>query len=179
LGLGGGRPLPGLQWKRYWRSITFNIGDSGQRLVLTPAVLNHLAKHLQSDETSSEPGGQLFARFASEQILVERATGPRVTDRRSRYEYIPDRRMEQEEIDAMHGQGLHFIGDWHTHPQGIPRASLSDVQSIREAFEQSKHHLNGFVMLIAGTESFPLGLFLSLYDSCSETAIVPDLPQVP
>lgn len=173
-----GRSLPGLQWKRYWRSITFRIGDSEQRLVLTPAVLNHLAKHQQSDRNSSEAGGQLFARFKGEQIRVERATGPRVTDRRTRYGYIPDRRMEQEEINAMHSKGLHFIGDWHTHPEGIPRVSPSDLHSIRRAFEQSKHHLNGFVLLIAGTAAFPLGLFLSLYDSQSETAIHPDRPKV-
>jgi integrative and conjugative element protein (TIGR02256 family) len=82
--------------------------------------------------------------------------------------------LEQEEINTVHSEGLHFIGDWHTHPESIPRASLSDVRSIRRAFEQSKHHLNGFVLLIAGTESFPLGLFLSLYDSHGETAILLD-----
>jgi proteasome lid subunit RPN8/RPN11 len=78
----------------------------------------------------------------------------------------------------MHSKGLHFIGDWHTHPEGIPRVSPSDLHSIRRAFEQSKHHLNGFVLLIAGTAAFPLGLFLSLYDSQSETAIHPDRPKV-
>jgi integrative and conjugative element protein (TIGR02256 family) len=71
----------------------------------------------------------------------------------------------------MHVNGLHFIGDWHTHPERIPTPSTSDVRSIREAVARSKHHLNGFVMLIAGTEPFPFGLFVSLYDSKGETAI--------
>lgn len=152
-------------------SITFKIGDSEQRLVVTPTVLNHLAKHQQSEGNSSEAGGQLFARFKGEQIRVEHATGPRATDRRSRYGYIPDRRVEQEEIDWMHSRGLHFIGDWHTHPERIPTPSASDVRSIREAVTRSKHHLNGVVMLIAGTELFPLGLFIALYDAHGETAI--------
>lgn len=169
--------LSSMRWKRYWRSIVFRIGDSEQRLILTPAVLNHLSKHVQRDGTSSEAGGQLFARFKNEQIRIERATGPRETDQRSRYGYIPDRRMEQDEINTMHSQGLHFIGDWHTHPEGIPRVSPSDVGSIRRAFEQSKHHLNGFVLLIAGTEAFPPGLFLALYNSHRETPIVPDRPE--
>ena len=172
--MGEGRSLPGLQWKRYWRSITFRIGDSEQRLVLTPAVLNHLAKQQQTDRNSSEAGGQLFARFRGEEIRVERATGPRTTDRRSRYGYIPDRQGEQEEIDRMHSRGLHFIGDWHTHPEGIPTPSTSDVRSIRQAVTQSKHHLNGFVLLIAGTDRFPRGLFIALYDARSETAILPN-----
>lgn len=105
---------------------------------------------------------------------MEKATGPREVDQRSRYGYMPDRRGEQEEIDAMHSHGLQFVGDWHTHPERIPSPSTSDVRSIRQAVAQSKHHLNGFVMLIAGTEAFPLGLFLALYDSHGETAILLD-----
>lgn len=104
---------------------------------------------------------------------MERATGPRATDRRSRYLYIPDRRGEQEEIDSMYSGGLHFIGDWHTHPERIPTPSASDVRSIRQAVKLSKHHLNGFVLLIAGTEVFPLGLFAGLYDAHGEIAILP------
>jgi integrative and conjugative element protein (TIGR02256 family) len=172
-----GPGLPYLHWKRYWRGISFKIGDSGQRLILAPSVLNHIAKHQQADGSSSEAGGQLFARFGDGIVRVERATGPRVADRRSRYGYIPDRRMEQLEIDTMHRQGLHFIGDWHTHPERTPRPSTSDVRSIRQAFEQSKHHLNGFILLIAGTEPFPAGLFVSLYNSRGETAMVLELPE--
>jgi integrative and conjugative element protein (TIGR02256 family) len=74
----------------------------------------------------------------------------------------------------MHGLGLHFIGDWHTHPERVPSPSASDIRSIREAVTRSVHHLNGFVLLIAGTEAFPLGLFVKLYSARSETAIVLD-----
>ena len=172
--MGEGRSLLGLQWKRYWRSITFRIGDSEQSLLLTPAVLNHIARHQQSDGALSEAGGQLFASFKGDQIRVEQATGPRTTDRRSRYGYIPDRRGEQEEIDRMHSLGLNFIGDWHTHPERVPNPSTSDIRSIREAVTRSTHHLNGFVLLIAGTEAFPLGLFVKLYGVRGETAVVLD-----
>ena len=72
----------------------------------------------------------------------------------------------------MHSLGLHFIGDWHTHPERIPAPSASDVRSIREAVTRSKHHLNGFVLLIAGIEVFPLGLFIGLYDAQGEIAII-------
>ena len=93
----------------------------------------------QIESFSAEAGGQLFARFSDAEIRVERATGPRISDRRSRFGYVPDRRREQEEIDALHGRGLHFIGDWHTHPEPNPRPSTSDIHSIRQAVRDSKH----------------------------------------
>jgi hypothetical protein len=52
--------------------------------------------------------------------------------------------------------------------------STSDIRSIREAVTRSTHHLNGFVFLIAGTEAFPLGLFVKLYGVRGETAVVLD-----
>lgn len=70
--------MPVLQWKRYWRSVAFRIGDSEQRLVLTPAVLNHLAKYQQSDKNLSEAGDQLFARFKGSRFVW---SGPRGRER--------------------------------------------------------------------------------------------------
>jgi integrative and conjugative element protein (TIGR02256 family) len=169
-----GRTLPDLQWKRYWRTLRFRIGNSGQRLVLTPTVLNHVAMYQQIESFSAEAGGQLFARFSDAEIRVERATGPRISDRRSRYGYVPDRRREQEEIDALHRRGLHFIGDWHTHPEPRPCPSTSDIRSIQQAVRESTHHLNGFILLIAGTDRFPAGLFVSLYFGQDEASITLD-----
>ena len=87
---------------------------------------------------------------------------------------MPDRRSEQEEIDALHGRGLHFVGDWHTHPEQRPWPSASDIRSIRQAVKDSKHHLNGFILLIVGTERLPVGLFVSLYYGQGEGKIVLD-----
>ena len=128
----------------------------------------------QIESFSAEAGGQLFARFSDAEIRVERATGPRISDRRSRFGYVPDRRREQEEIDALHGRGLHFIGDWHTHPEPRPRPSTSDIRSIQQAVRESTHHLNGFILLIAGTDRFPAGLFVSLYFGQDEASITLD-----
>jgi hypothetical protein len=58
------------------------------------------------------------------------ATGPRRTDRRTRTSSVPDRRAEQREIDDRFRRGLHFLGDWHTHPKNIPHPSGPDVASL-------------------------------------------------
>jgi integrative and conjugative element protein (TIGR02256 family) len=153
--------------------LIYRIGESGQQLVFTPTVLNHFAKCQQNTSSAREAGGQLFARFSGDQIRIEHVTGPRATDRRSRFGYVPDRNREQDEIDLMHGMGLHFVGDWHTHLEARPSPSGSDVRSIREAVTMSKHHLNGFLMIIVGTEAFPDGLHISLHGPTEGIKIEP------
>ena len=162
-----------LQGKQYRSEIVFEIGQSGQCLVLKAGVLNHLSKHQQRDRHSPEAGGQLFASFNDQVVVVEEATGPRSSDRRFRDLFIPNRRDEQNEIYEMHRKGLHFVGDWHTHPEPIPSASRSDLDSIKEIFIKSKHYLNGFLMIIVGTDDFPSALRVSLHGATAELKLVP------
>lgn len=108
-------------------------------------------------------------------MILEKATGPRASDRRSRNLFIPDRRKEQKEIYEMHRKGLHFIGDWHTHPEPVPSPSQSDLHSIREAFSKSMHNLNGFLMIVVGADDFPKALHISLHNATAGLRLVPKL----
>lgn len=144
--------------------IVFPIGSSGQVLAFQPGVIAHVMAHRQIHWWQSEAGGQLFARFTDNQILVSEATGPRPGDRRTRWSYRPDARAEQREIDQMHALGLHYIGDWHTHPQAEPVPSLPDFESIAECVRKSTHNLNGFVLMVVGQAAAPIGLNVSIHD---------------
>ena len=155
------------------KPLVFQIGQSAQRLIISASVLNHFTKHQQRDRDSFEAGGQLFARFSEQFVTISKVTGPRAADRRTRYSYVPDRREEQKEIDEMHRKGFSFVGDWHTHAQGVPTPSSSDVRTINEAVAKSQHHLHGFVMVIVGTESFPAGLLVSVNTATSHVQLTP------
>ena len=143
----------------------YKITESGQLLILTESVLNHLHEHRQVKASQSEAGGQLFAKFDSEIIRITLATGPRRSDKRSVFGFVPNRLAERREIKARFRQGLHFVGDWHTHPQSVPMPSTTDVESITDTFRQSRHGLAGFVMIILGTCSAPKGLYVAVCDS--------------
>lgn len=144
--------------------VIYPIGASGSRLILTEAVLAHLAAHRQRRFWQSEAGGQLFARLDGGDITIIEATGPRPGDRRGRSFYRPDKAAEQSEIDLRFRDGLHFVGDWHTHPQAYPEPSGSDLASIADAVRRSRHNLNGFVLLVVGTLDPPEGLHVSVHD---------------
>ena len=145
--------------------IAYAVGSSGQTLVLTDPVLSHFDCHRQLASKSRESGGQLFARIDETSIVVERATGPRPTDRRSFLSFVPDRMAERREIGRYFKAGLHYVGDWHTHPEPNPRPSKTDIRSFRNMFRRSRHQLAGFVMVIVGTADAPEGLYVGVSDS--------------
>src|SRR5262249_41800499 len=119
-----------------------------------------------------EAGGQLFARLALPEIVIVDVTGPRRSDWRARHSYQPNRRVEQREIAERHSLGLHFIGDWHTHPEDLPMPSPRDEESMREMFTESCHALNGFVLAIVGRLPFPEGLAVWLYNGQAKMRLV-------
>jgi integrative and conjugative element protein (TIGR02256 family) len=153
--------------------IEYPLGSSGQVIVITDGVLAHLAASRQSRRSHAEAGGQLFARFDRARVVVEEATGPRATDRRTRTSYIPDRAAEQKEIVERHARGLHYVGDWHTHPDSVPEQSPKDLASMAECVTMSTHELNGFLLLIVGQADAPTGLHVSAHDALGFYRLTP------
>ncbi|WP_426434063.1 Mov34/MPN/PAD-1 family protein [Bradyrhizobium genosp. P] len=143
--------------------IVYPIGRSGQALIFTNPVVETFSKHRQLRFWQREAGGQLFGRFHASRIEVVEATGPRRTDRRTRTSYVPDRRAEQREIDDRFGLGLHFLGDWHTHPERIPLPSNPDVTSLDDTVRRSAHAMLAFVLVVVGQLPAPEGLHVSLF----------------
>jgi integrative and conjugative element protein (TIGR02256 family) len=134
--------------------IEYSLGGSGQVVVLTQPVLNRFRRHRQR-WYQRDAGGQLFARFVVSRIIIEEATGPRRSDVRSFASFRPNRRQEQAEILTRHRDGLHYIGDWHTHPQDIPIASPMDIESIGDCVRRSRHDLKGFLLIVVGRRQPP------------------------
>jgi integrative and conjugative element protein (TIGR02256 family) len=155
--------------------IAYSIGVSSQMLLFYPEVIARFERHQQLRWWQCEAGGQLFARFRGDAIHVVEATGPRRSDRRSRYKYEPDRRAEQREIEERFPLGVHFIGDWHTHPEDDPRPSAVDLRTTADGVRTSRHGLHAFVMVIAGRAQFPAGLYVALHDGNAHHVLEPVL----
>src|SRR6476620_7661078 len=142
--------------------IEYPIGRSGQTLVFTASVVEKLTKHRQLRFWQCEAGGQLFGHLEGTRIQIAEATGPRKMDQRTRRSYTPDRRAEQREIDERFERGLHFIGDWHSHPEEMPIPSERDIAGLDETVRKSSHSMNGLVLVIVGQAPAPVGFHVSV-----------------
>lgn len=143
-------------------TLRFFVESSGMSILVTDDVLLTFAEFRQVGPKDKEAGGQLFARFQEREAIVVEATPPSRLDKRSRFGFEPNRWLQRCEINDRYEKGLHYIGDWHTHPEPIPAPSSDDEANTIECFLKSKHALKAFVMVIIGTDPIPRGLYVGL-----------------
>jgi len=143
--------------------LRFESKRLGTIVSLSPEVVKHFAEHRQQGKIKTEIGGQLFAEFVKNEVRVVRTTGPNATDKRGWAWFKPDQRKQNAEIKQLFADGLHFVGDWHTHPEREPNPSSWDLESMEDCFKKSRHQLKAFLMVIIGQAKFPDGLWVSLH----------------
>ena len=153
--------------------LLYPIGTSGEVIHFEAPVLEHFAHHRQLRFWHREAGGQLFARIDGQRIFVCEATGPRPTDRRGRTFYEPDLQIEQAEIDTIFARRLHYIGDWHSHPERCPSPSGRDDLTMASRVSLSRHRLGGFIFVIVGQLVPPDGMVVVAHDGTSAHVLAP------
>lgn len=129
---------------------------------LEEAALSILMSQRQA-RGANESGGLLFSRLDSDAIIsIAEVSIPVKSDIRNKYYFKHDKIKAQKTIEENFKRGLHYIGDWHSHPQLIPEPSTSDVKSIKDVFQQSRHALNFMVHIIIGQSENPEDLYVCL-----------------
>ncbi len=151
----------------------YEVGTSGERVVIDLSVLSHFQGHQQTRFWHREAGGLLFARIAGKEITIVLATGPRATDIRTPFSYQADRQAEQREIDACFSKDVHYVGDWHTHPQKRPSPSSRDLKTFTSRVCLSRHRMNGLIFAIVGRVKRPGGLLLLIHDGTRHHELTP------
>lgn len=155
-------------------SLRFVIMHDGPSIILSDEVLVTMDRFRQINLRDSEVGGQLFARIEGVDTVIVEATLPSWLDRRAPHLFWPNRWLQQREIRDRYAKGLNFVGDWHTHPEAMPRPSCEDTRNMAECFTASLHDLRAFVMIVVGTASAPEGLHVALIDGRDVLRLDPD-----
>jgi integrative and conjugative element protein (TIGR02256 family) len=153
--------------------ITFPVGNSGEIIVFTEAVLRHFYAHRQMKWWQAEACGLLFARTEGNRIVIDEATGPYRRGWRSRYACAIPPDEAQREIDGRHALGLHYVGEWHSHPEPVPKPSGRDQQTMQSRVLDSDHRLSGFIFALVGQAKLPLGLTVLVHDGVRAVKLGP------
>ncbi|BDM63449.1 hypothetical protein NFHSH190041_09010 [Shewanella sp. NFH-SH190041] len=127
-----------------------SLSFTGLSVQFSENAIAELYKYKQTGN-KTEAGGFLFGKICTGVVTVLSASSPSRADKRSRFGFSWNKREANKTIQKHFKNGLHYLGDWHTHPCGNPTPSWDDTQAIRSTFLDSEHQLNYFIMLILGT----------------------------
>jgi integrative and conjugative element protein (TIGR02256 family) len=147
-----------------YKNLIIPIKNSKQELIIHRNVFKTISKYIQIND-KPESGGLLFAKFELPRIIINDLSVPHKNDYQSRYEFKPDQTRRQQIINSCFQRGLHYIGEWHTHPEKEPVPSLIDINSMEDIFIRSKHELNYFILIIAGNCLFENRFWIGLQNA--------------
>jgi integrative and conjugative element protein (TIGR02256 family) len=105
-----------------------------------------------------ETGGGLFGYASHSAIVVTQASVAGGTTKRTLLSFTPDHHDLQEQInrviDETKGR-CYLIGEWHTHPWGVPHLSRTDRMSVRRTAEQPGAGITSPVAIVIAPTSMP------------------------
>lgn len=139
-------------------TIFATLPESAQRILIDGAVLDHIARHRQLSWYAREAGGQLFGSIAAGEVVVSVATGPYRGDQRRRSSYRSNPTAAQRAVDLHSRNGLFYLGEWHTHPEEHPKASMDDYDAMSRLRNLSVARTSALLMLIQGKAAGAKGL---------------------
>lgn len=119
-------------------------------------VLNELAVHRQSIQGNEpEALGILIGQVWKQAFWVKYVTKPNNIDKRSRF--FCERSAESaelnykilEHLNSQSGNQLHYLGEWHTHPQNKPVPSIQDYSGwgLLPKNNYFNHNIRLFIIL--------------------------------
>lgn len=91
-------------------------------------------------------------------VVVTAVVGPGPAARHSAHGFLPDSTWQQRQLEDIYeqsGRRCTYLGDWHTHPDGVPIPSWRDLRTLRRiaTFGPARVEIPTMVIL-AGSETW-------------------------
>lgn len=135
-----------------WR---YRLREHPSEITISTVAQQTFSRYQQHGGSGLEAGGQLFAQIDGCSTHIVLATDPSPKDKRWWNLFVRHQPSERQDIAIYYQHGLHYVGDWHTHPEPIPHYSGTDITSARKCFIASTHQLRYLLMLIVGYGPLP------------------------
>jgi integrative and conjugative element protein (TIGR02256 family) len=132
------------------------LGPDGARFEISIAAWQTMQGFIQQANGATEAGGVLLGRHLRDgsAIIVDAVTVPMDGDRRARTRFHRAKRRHQAAIDAAWAASegtCTYLGEWHTHPEPVPMASLVDWADWRRRLRQDRYTEPLFFLIVGTT----------------------------
>ena len=144
--------------------MNFYLPDIGLKVVLENTIIQSLLsagrKHLPK-----EYGGILIGRYDEERTTayIVKSLEPKAFQN-STHSFVRKTQGLRGHLIDLYNQkpSLFYLGEWHTHPGGVPQPSVTDVQTLIQLAKSHEVKIKNPLMMIIGltTRSSSIGLFV-------------------
>lgn len=126
-------------------------------------VLVKISKYRQQS-SEAESGGILLGEFfpTEDLIRIMFVSIPGKSDVRSMFAFRRDAERSTRIAQAIwkrSGGSVHYLGEWHTHPEAHPNPSCSDRLSMGRLLQRSTVVSGGLILIILGRQSDYFGFY--------------------
>lgn len=137
------------------KPLLFKLTDGG-RVKVAKLPLEKMLSYIQVEITDCEAGGVMCGRFISESndIVIDDISTPFDSDIRTRHSFFRKTLGHQEFLDQLWQQSdgtCNYIGDWHTHPEPVPKPSAKDLRNWRRLVKRTICDARILIFIIVGT----------------------------
>jgi integrative and conjugative element protein (TIGR02256 family) len=121
-----------------------------------------------------ETGGLLLGYRAEGELVVVDATGPGPNACHRRFSFNPDGCWQREQLAKIYRETdgvLTYLGDWHTHPGGLPLPSAQDKATAAAVAAAPRARTANPLTLIAGISASDVLFCAYLFDGIDLAAV--------
>ncbi|MFA3684429.1 Mov34/MPN/PAD-1 family protein [Acinetobacter baumannii] len=125
-------------------------------VVISTEVANILVSYRQLSDSSQESAGVLIGERRGVHIVIKMLSEPSIWDIRSRFMVDRVSRHHQQVVDDAFKKSdgeWHYLGEWHTHPEDVPKPSMTDYSSWHKNLNSS----DPLILIITGRSNFWVG----------------------
>jgi len=132
-------------------------------IYISDSAVNIMRRFIQNDKKKSESGGILIGQIKGNNVYVQKVTIPNQFDKATRHTFTRNKEAAQIILDyeVFNSQNTFtYIGEWHTHPEVIPRPSDQDLRMIKEQYTLGKLNLPFVMLIIQGIKEVSVSIYM-------------------
>lgn len=137
------------------KELVFKAQDESL-VVISSDTANTLLSYRQISDSSTESAGVLIGERRGIHIVIKTLSEPSRWDLRSRFMVDRVSKHHQKDVDNAFKKSngeWHYLGEWHTHPEDVPKPSMTDYSSWHKNLKSS----DPLILIIVGRTDFWVG----------------------
>nr|WP_279053174.1 Mov34/MPN/PAD-1 family protein [Acinetobacter tandoii] len=137
------------------KELVFQAQDQSL-VVLSTEVATTLISYRQLSNSSPESAGVIIGERRGVHIVIKMLSEPSRWDIRSRFMVDRISNHHQKVVDKAFKKSngeWHYLGEWHTHPEDVPKPSATDYRSWHTNLKSN----DPLILIIVGRSDFWVG----------------------